>query len=260
MKAANRVWEIAYPILMYYATIMIGITIAQMILGTGNESYLLCKTLASIAAISVVYQDYKNDRIMSGRWGQRDTSEKKELRENWMNILAIIGITLCLSIAFNNILSMSPLVHISSEYEDASNALYGSGNLGLELLGSALVTPILEEMLHRGVIYGRLRRYMGMWTSVLLSSFIFGVLHFNIVQFIYALLLGIVFAVFMEKTKRLYAPVLAHIVANAFAVIRTETGILLGTVDGSVFAWSVSIGLLLVGSLGVWLYIRKEVK
>jgi len=256
MKAANRVWEIAYPVLMYYATISVGIFVAQMIFGTGNESYMICKIIGSIAAIMVVYQDYKQDRIMSGRWGEKIPVSLGTM----VNVLAIIGITLCFSISLNNILSMSPLVTASEEFQNASNALYGSRNLGLELLGSALITPILEEMLHRGVVYGRLRRRMGMWSAVLISALIFAALHFNIVQFIYAFLLGIVFALFMEKTKRLYAPILAHMAANGLAVVRTETGFLQSTVDGSVAAWLISVGLLLVGIGGMLIYTGKNRK
>ena len=51
----------------------------------------------------------------------------------------------------------------------------------------------------------------------------------------------------MEKSKRLYPAVIAHIVANGLAVIRTETGFLAGTVDGSVSAWLISIGCLFIG-------------
>ena len=155
---------------------------------------------------------------------------------------------------------MSPLVDVSAEFEDASNALYGSKNIFLEILGSALITPFLEEMLHRGVVYSRIRRRAGLWPAIIFSSLIFAILHFNIVQFTYTFLLGIVLAIFMEKTQKLYAPVLAHIVANLIAVIRTETGFLQSTVDTSVSAWLISIGLLLVGIGGVLIYFKEKIK
>jgi membrane protease YdiL (CAAX protease family) len=141
---------------------------------------------------------------------------------------------------------MSPLVTASQEYQNDSDAFYGS-NIWTELLGSALITPFLEELLHRGVVYGRLRRRMGVMPSVILSALIFAVLHFNIVQFIYAFLLGIVFALFVEKSGRLYPAVIAHIATNGLAVIRTETGFLAGTVDGSIIAWLISIACICVG-------------
>ena len=255
MKTANRIWEVVYPVLMYYATISIGILLAQLILGSSNESYMHCKIIGSLITIPVVYQDYKIEKTF-----QVCNTQVLFTKETGKNIAFILFISATMSIALNNLICMSPLVTASVEFENASNALYGSKNLGLEILGSALITPFLEEMLHRGVVYNRLRRRGSMWSAILLSSFIFAVLHFNIVQFTYAFLLGIVLAIFMEKTKHLYAPVLAHITANAIAVIRTETGFLQSTVDGSISAWMISIGLLCIGIGGSFLYIKKENK
>lgn len=242
VNLANRIWEIAYPVLMYYVAISVGTFVAQMIFGATTESYMLCKIIGSLVAIPVVYADYKRDLIMMGQFGLKKPIDAQLIKQ----IAVVIVITICLSISLNNIISMSPLVSMSQEYQNASDAFYGS-SIGLELLGSALITPFLEELLHRGVVYGRLRRRMDAWQAVLISALIFAALHFNIVQFIYAFLLGIVFAVFVEKTGRLFPAVLAHVVANTIAVIRTETGFLIGTVDGSVSAWLVSAGLCLVG-------------
>ncbi len=245
--AAGKIWEIAYPVLMYYAAITIGIFVAQMIFGGGNETYMLCKIIGSIVAIPVVFADYKHDLLLAGRYKQKEVFTK----ETWLNIGFVIVITLFLSVALNNIISMTPLVTVSQEYQDANDAFYGS-SIGLELFGSALITPFLEELLHRGVVYGRLRHRMEIVPALLISALIFAGLHFNIVQFIYAFLLGIVFALFMEKSGRLYPAIVAHVVANGLAVIRTETGFLAGTVDGSVAAWLISIGSLLVG-IGLFL-------
>lgn len=258
ISLSSRIWEIVYPVLMYYAAITIGVFVAQLIFGTGNESYMLCKIIGSIVAIPVVYADYKRDLMMTGRYGMKNFVTAEHVKQ----VLAVIGITICVSVGLNNIISMSPLVSMSEEYQNANDAFYGS-TIWLELLGSALITPFLEELLHRGVVYGRLRRMMGMWPAVIVSALIFAGLHFNIVQFIYAFLLGIVFALFVEKTGQLYPAVIAHIVANGIAVIRTETGFLQSTVDGSVSAWVISVVLCLLGIGGVLIFVggnKKEGK
>jgi hypothetical protein len=70
-----------------------------------------------------------------------------------------------------------------------------------------------------------------------------------------------VLVVFMEKTGHLYGAVLGHITANALAVIRTETGFLDRTVDGSVQAWLLSAGCLLAGILLLgWYMARKPIQ
>ena len=252
MNLANKIWAIAYPVLMYYVAITMGIFVAQIIFGTGVEQYMLCKIIGSVVAIPVVFADYKKDLMMTGRYGQKNPITGQQIKQ----LLAVIGITLCVSVGLNNVITMSPLVAMSEEYQNANDAFYGS-TLGFELLGSALITPFLEELLHRGVVYGRLRRMMGMWPAVIVSALIFAGLHFNIVQFVYAFLLGIAFALFVEKTGRLYPAVIAHIVANAIAVIRTETGFLQFTVDGRVYAWMISVGLCMLG-LGAMLGFMKK--
>ncbi len=252
---SNRIWDIVYPVLMYYATITIGIYVAQLIFGTGIENYMLCKIIGSLVTIPVVYADYKRDLMLTGKYGLKNPITNRQVTQ----LLAIIGITICLSVALNNLISMSPLVSMSEEYQNANDAFYGS-TIGLELLGSALITPFLEELLHRGVVYGRLRRMMGMWSAVILSALIFAGLHFNIVQFIYAFLLGIVFALFVEKTGRLYPAVIAHVVANGIAVIRTETGFLQESVDGSISAWLISLGFCFIGVAGLLSFVGNKKK
>ncbi len=250
---ASQAWEIIYPIGMYYATITIGTFVAQFFLGASIENYMLCKIIGSLVALPVVYMDYKSDLSRIGLYGKKFPFSATML----FNILIIVGITICISVSLNNIILMSPLVTMSEEYSNASSAFYGS-TIGVELLGSALITPILEELLHRGVVYGRLRRMMNMWPAVIVSALVFAALHFNIIQFTYAFLIGILLALFVEKTGHIYPAVLAHIVANTIAVIRTETGFLNGTVDGSVSAWLVSVGLLLIGLGVLIIYVGKK--
>jgi hypothetical protein len=67
-----------------------------------------------------------------------------------------------------------------------------------------------------------------------------------------------VLAVFMEKTGHMYGAVLGHITANALAVIRTETGFLDSTVDGSLRAWLLSAGCLIAGLLLLGWYVARK--
>lgn len=241
---AGKIWSIAYPIMMYYVAITVGTFLAQLFFGDGVETYMLCKIIGSFVAIPVVYADYKQDLILMGKFGDKTSMNKQK----WIELAWMMFLTLLLSVSLNNIICMSPLVTISEEYQTASNAFYGS-TFWIEIFGSALVTPFLEELLHRGVVYGRLRRMMGMWQSVILSALLFAGLHFNIVQFVYAFLMGILFALLVEKNGKLYPAILAHIIANGLAVVRTETGFLAQTVDGSIFAWIISLVLLFAGCM-----------
>ena len=68
----------------------------------------------------------------------------------------------------------------------------------VELFGTSVVTPILEEMLYRGLVYNRLKRSGRTGMAIVISGLVFGLIHFNLVQFLYAGLIGIFLAVVYE--------------------------------------------------------------
>ena len=49
-------------------------------------------------------------------------------------------------------------------------------------------------------------------------------MHVNLVQFLYAAVIGLLLAFVLEKTGKLSMAVFGHIAANLAAVLRTETG------------------------------------
>ena len=50
-----------------------------------------------------------------------------------------------------------------------------------------------------------------------------------------------------------------HIATNAFAVLRTECNILTWTMDGSAVAWTLSIILLVAGSIILGYYVKRKI-
>ena len=99
---------------------------------------------------------------------------------------------------------MSPLIGLSEGYARANESFYAS-TLVIELIGSAILSPIMEELVFRGIVFGNMRKIMNVTQAVFLSALLFGLIHFNIVQFVYAFLLGLVLAAFMYKSGHVYA-------------------------------------------------------
>jgi hypothetical protein len=245
-----------------------------MIFGSGTERYALCQIITSAITLPVMYQSfYRSDKAIwpfgalnayfpggqvEQQRAQRVQVEKKnaqaQKRARVLNAARIVCIAALIGTGLNNLILMSPLAEASVGFAQASSSFYGS-TLVLELISSALLTPVLEELVYRGIIFARLKRMLGFVPAMLLSALIFAIMHFNLVQFVYALLFGMVLVVFMEKTGHLYGTVLGHITANALAVIRTETGFLDRTVDGSMQAWLLSAGCLLAGLLLLGRYV-----
>lgn len=75
--------------------------------------------------------------------------------------------------------------------------------------------PFCEEFVFRGVIYGGYLKSGNKLRAILLSALLFGLMHMNVNQAIYAFVIGILLALLMEATGSLWAPVLCHMVFNS---------------------------------------------
>lgn len=252
---AVRIWYIVYPFLFYYAVSVIVMSLCTMIIGGDQSHFVSCQLITTVVTIPFMLPFYRQDRALAG----------KESIHNWFtkdilyHAVAAAVIAACISIALNNIISMTPLVTLSAGYQEANANFYGS-TLVLELISSAIMTPILEELVFRGIIFGRLKTMIPKIPAIIVSALIFAAVHFNVVQFIYAFLLGLVLAILMEEAGHVYPAVVGHMAANTIAVLRTETNILSKTMDKSVSAWIVSVVLLGIGVLLFIIYLKKSAR
>lgn len=247
--AEFKVWSILYPLLMYWAMVVLVMFVAQQFLGDSTQMYMLCEIIASGVTLPIIYvMFYRPDHL-----GKNVERNGKRIATH---ILCILFITVSVSVALNNILCMSPLAAASAGFAEANSKFFGS-TLALELIGSAFLTPILEELIYRGVIFERLRKMMGCLPAVVLSALLFAIMHFNWVQFIFAFLIGMLLALFVEKTGHVYGAIVAHMASNFLAVVRTETGLLECTLDGTPAAWLISLGIGLIGVAALLLYLKK---
>lgn len=244
--------KILPPFLVYYLTLFVVMSAAQLVIGADKSHYTVCQIIASTVTIFVVMPCYRSDH---------GKEEKNPLLVKKMagHMAAAAAIAILLGMALNNIILMSPLVAVSKGYQEANRNFYGS-TLWLEIIGSAILAPVLEELVFRGIIFWRLKKMLGTSAAVPASALLFGVMHFNVVQFIYAFLMGIVFALVMERAGHVCAAVAGHIAANFVAVVRTETGLFSGTVDGSLSAWCISVGLLMAGVVLLLWYLYPMVQ
>lgn len=250
-----QIWYIAYPFLFYYAVSIIVMSLCTVILGDDTSHFVARQLFTTIVTIPFMMPFYKQDRALLGREGIHDWFTKERV----FHALSAVVIVACVSIALNNLISMTPLVDASAGYQEANANFYGS-TLVLELISSALMTPILEELVFRGILFTRLKSMLSKIPAIAVSALIFAIVHFNIVQFIYAFLLGIVLAVLMDQADHVYPAIIGHVTANLIAVLRTETGILAKTMDKSLVAWIFSVFLLILGVGLLVIYIKKHAK
>lgn len=79
--------------------------------------------------------------------------------------------------------------------------------------------PILEELIFRKIIFGTLYKRMNFFLAVLISSFLFGILHLELQHILIYFAMGVALAYVYVKTKRIIVPILVHMGMNALVVI-----------------------------------------
>ena len=99
--------------------------------------------------------------------------------------------------------------------QEAMFAVRLSAQIALYGIGS----PILEEVLFRGLLFGLLRRVLPDRISAVITSALFALWHGNILQILYAFPMGMLFQYLKEKDRTLISPVCCHSGANLAAVI-----------------------------------------
>ena len=93
------------------------------------------------------------------------------------------------------------------------------GNLGISLLSLAVLAPIVEELVFRGLLYGWVA---GRWNSLaawIVSSLAFAAAHWEPAHVVLVLPLGFLFGWLRRRTDSLLPSLFAHIVNNGFALV-----------------------------------------
>ena len=106
---------------------------------------------------------------------------------------------------------------LNSLSESTNAALTGSPFL-LLLIGTGILVPILEELVFRYGLCGTLSRSNKIF-ALIASALIFGIVHGNIIQAVYASALGLIFGIVYLKTNNIWYPIALHMAVNSSSVI-----------------------------------------
>ncbi|WP_370773970.1 lysostaphin resistance A-like protein [Clostridium sp.] len=154
-----------------------------------------------------------------------------------------------------NILMMLIAVIKGSEVTNPLVNMLEGSNWIWSLIFAGILSPIIEEMMFRGVMLNKLRRY-GDKVAIITTAILFGLFHANFSQFFYAVALGMIFAYVALKTGTIKYSIILHIVVNIMG------GVILPAVigDGSNIAavGCVGLALLAIVIVGLVLLIKNR--
>lgn len=98
--------------------------------------------------------------------------------------------------------------------------LFGTGPLApaATILVVAVLAPVIEEALLRGVVLGALRGRFGPWPAIVASAIAFSLLHASAWSFIPLTVLGVALGWLAVRSRSLWPAVGAHVLYNAVLV------------------------------------------
>jgi uncharacterized protein len=82
----------------------------------------------------------------------------------------------------------------------------------------ALVAPVLEELLFRGLLQNSLAHKLPIWAAIALSALVFGAMHMDIYAMPPLVFMGAVFGIIYHLTGSLRVTIMLHVINNAAAL------------------------------------------
>jgi membrane protease YdiL (CAAX protease family) len=178
-----------------------------------EHSYVMSAWAAFFGCIVFLYIFYKDCKRNQQKFLNEQLKEVKTYRLGYPIVFAIAG-----NLGLSRLMSLLPKSASMTQYQESSQALM-SGSLLIQLLTIAVLVPIVEEVIYRGLVYKRSLRYLTPRQAMVFSALVFGIFHFNVIQGVYAFILGLAFAYVYHKYQNLNYCILMHAFANGTAVI-----------------------------------------
>lgn len=229
-----QIWRAIYPVLLHYSiSILVAcgmvafFLLADRLAGRPEdpqktarlvqENNLYQILLTSVIGGAVMFLLYRKDQLRrkSGFLGKRRPDRVWAPPVMWFSVI-VLGIAGGQFI--NDLIWLSRLREIFPGYDQAVSSVMEGKPVWLLMASVGILAPIAEELVFRGLVYRRLQDWMAPWLAILLSSLLFGWYHGNVVQFVYALLTGMLFALMYYRTGTLGAAMAGHAAANLWSL------------------------------------------
>ncbi len=168
------------------------------------------------------------------RFGRnREISLSRSLAVN--HILSLIAIAVCGQVAISFLLTLIlPLFEgVAEQYQATLGGLFELSPL--TFLYVVILSPLGEECIFRGLTLHYARKAVPALAANLIQAALFGLYHWNLVQGIYAFIMGLVFGIVVIKLDSLWTAIIMHVVLNAAglwmnAYLNTDLSVVAGVV------------------------------
>lgn len=234
MHPIHHVWRWIYPMALYLivsvaVTLCAGIYFAICLL-LGEEAYntqmfeqlildssLLQTMISGLLMALISWLLYRRDQKNRELGILGNGKEQKWCPMMlWLSVL-LISIAGCQ--LMNDVIEIAGLHELFPTYSNVADQTIYNQSSWVILLTVCVAAPLSEELIFRGLLFHRMKDWMKPWLAVILSAVLFGAYHGNMVQFSYAFVMGMVFAIVYHRTGTLWTAIVAHVIANMWSVL-----------------------------------------
>lgn len=225
MTGRKKIWDILYPTVFLLLCMIIS-SAAVLIIGglvTGIRDTEMLQEQVRTLPLFASLLAYAASLLYNRKYVPSEEARfgKDENRWKAWQIAAACILAAAAGLAWSRFLTNSVLMDLFPGYVRNAAGAFEGQPLPLLLITTVLAGPLAEEWLFRGMTYRRARSVMSVPLAMCLSAALFGIYHANMIQFLYAFPLGILFAYYYEKSGSLMTPLLAHMAVNFGACIFT---------------------------------------
>lgn len=138
----------------------------------------------------------------------------------WTDLLLAPGafiVYILLSFALSSLASFLPFFNSEQVQNTGFSGLSQGFEYVLAFATLVIIAPISEEILFRGYLLGKLRKYVPVWAAILVTSLLFALVHFQFNVGVDVFALSIVLCALRVGTGRLWPSILLHMIKNGIA-------------------------------------------
>ena len=267
-------------LLLVYFISMIGLSLINVFLNvipsrmSDNDVSLMYSIISQVLCMGIIpffgalYAKKQGDEPFA----RRASNLMKEYRYNAKLSPVCYLLLIPMAISFFGVtrllssISVLLLSILQYKFPISAGTIYTStADLVAQLLLTALLPAIFEEFTHRGLALDALSKRGSEASAILLSGFLFALMHTNVLQFLYAFAGGCVFGYLVVRSGSILPAMFLHFCNNAIATLSEYSSQYpdgaLGFLDKINSFWysstimSLLFGIVLVGNLVFFIFL-----
>ena len=110
------------------------------------------------------------------------------------------------------------LIFFGYQFSSSTGGDYSTLAFIFSIITTAMMPGFCEEISHRGLLLGSLKNN-GIKRAILISALLFGFMHFNIVQFGYAFVIGLILGLVTAVSRSIFPAMIIHFSNNFLSVL-----------------------------------------